>query len=123
MSFAGRIGIIASLSVFCHTTAWGQGFGPPRAYYGVPGTPPWMIGPPPPPPPNPPMQTPRFMDDTEAYCEELLGDIQRYRQRVATIPPEAESLAAEGQHLCDIGHFRPGITRLRTALMILRHER
>jgi hypothetical protein len=120
----GRLGVIASLSIFCHATAWGQGFaGPPRGYYGAPVIPPWMLAPPEPTTPYPPMQTPRFMSDTPEYCAELLEDIEHYRQRVATVPPNAEMLVAEGQHLCEIGHYRPGITRLRTALMLLRHER
>lgn len=124
MNSIGRLGIIASLSVFCHAAAWGQGFGgPPRGGFGAPMPPPWMFAPPTPVTPYPPMQTPRFLNDTPEYCEELLEDINRARQRVATFPPNADMLAAEGQHLCEIGHYRPGITRLRTALMILRHER
>ena len=126
MNWIGRLGMIASLSVFCQAAAWGQGFGalpPPHGNYGAPMPPPWMFAPSTPPAPYPPMQTPRFLNDTPEYCAELLGDIERYRLRIATLPPNAEMLAAEGQHLCEIGHFRPGITRLRTALMILRHER
>ena len=124
MKSIGRLGIIASLSVFCHAAAWGQGFStPPRGGLAPPVLPPWILAPPEPPTPYPPMQTPRFLNDTPEYCAELLGDIERYRQRVATLPPNAEMLAAEGQRQCEIGHFRPGITRLRTALMILRHER
>jgi len=74
-------------------------------------------------PPQPgPMQTPRFMNDTAEYCEELVEDIDRLRLRIVMVPGNVEMLVAEGQRLCDIGHFRPGITRLRTALMILRHE-
>jgi len=68
------------------------------------------------------MQTPRFMNDTAEYCEELVEDIDRLRLRIVMVPGNVEMLVAEGQRLCDIGHFRPGITRLRTALMILRHE-
>jgi len=38
------------------------------------------------------------------------------------MPSDAAMLAREGERLCRIGHFRPGIFRLRTALMILRHS-
>ena len=65
---------------------------------------------------------PRVMNDTAAYCEELRGDIARIRATRGQIPPEAAMLSHEGERMCKIGHIRPGIYRLRTALMILRRQ-
>ena len=65
--------------------------------------------------------TPKIMNDTAEYCEELRGDIARIRATRGQIPPEAAMLSREGERMCKIGHIRPGIYRLRTALMILRH--
>ena len=118
MMSAWRLGIVASLLSMTYAPAWAQGFGPGRGFV-QPAPPPWMFAPPPP----GPMQTPRFMSDTAEYCEELAEDIARLRQRIVMVPGDVDMLAADGQRLCEIGHYRPGITRLRTALMILRHER
>ena len=65
--------------------------------------------------------TPKIMNDTAEYCEELRGDIARIRATRGQIPPEAAMLSREGERMCKIGHIRPGIYRLRTALMILRN--
>lgn len=63
---------------------------------------------------------PRILNDTRAYCEELRADIARIRLLRQDIPDDAEMLTREGERLCRIGHIRPGVYRLRTALMILR---
>jgi hypothetical protein len=89
-------------------------------------TAPWTLPPhpgqPPPPPPPGMQEMPRIMNDTPEYCDELRNDIIRLRARRSEMPPDAAMLAREGERLCRIGHFRPGIFRLRTALMILRHS-
>ena len=114
-----------------HSQAWAQGFGPGGAQFVGPGSgrgfvqpspPPWMIVPSPQPAPYQPMQTPRLLNDTPEYCDELLDDIASMRTQVAYVPPSVETLTAEGSRLCQIGHYRPGIMRLRTALMLLRHQ-
>jgi hypothetical protein len=55
----------------------------------------------------------RVTTDSAAYCAELV-------ERVATLPRGADeptrSLAAEGQRLCETGHVRSGIARLRRAI-------
>ncbi len=127
-----RLGMIAPLLMAVHTQAWSQGFGPgggpgygapPGRGFVQPSPPPWMFVPSPQPPAYQPMQTPRLLNDTPEYCEELLDDISSLRMRVAAVPPTVDTLASEGARLCQIGHYRPGIMRLRTALMLLRHER
>jgi hypothetical protein len=92
----------------------GQGFapGPP------PGPPPGWGGPPP-----ISGQMPRILNDTPEYCDELRDDIARIRNRRGGISDDVEMLAEEGERMCQIGHFRPGIFRLRTALMMLRSGR
>jgi hypothetical protein len=75
--------------------------------------------------PPPPADTdnevlPRLMDDTAEYCEELRIDIAQIRATRREIPPDAAMLTREGERMCRIGHIRPGIYRLRTALMMLR---
>lgn len=65
-------------------------------------------------------QMPRVTNDTREYCEELRHDIARIRVRRGELPPEPAMLAREGERMCQMGHFRPGIYRLRTALMMLR---
>ena len=90
--------------------------------YVQPSAPPWMFAPGPQPAPYEPMVTPRLLNDTPEYCDELLSDIANLRPHTPNVPPAVDTLAAEGERLCQIGHFRPGIMRLRTALMMLRHE-
>ncbi len=89
----------------------------PRALRPVPG--PW-IGAPVPPPPPPPMTTPRILNDTPEYCAELMESVERIRNRMPIVSDEALTLANEGAHMCQIGHYRPGVARLRTALVMMR---
>lgn len=63
---------------------------------------------------------PHITNDTREYCEELRHDIARIRGRLGELPAKPAMLAREGARLCQIGHFRPGIYRLRSALMMLR---
>lgn len=58
--------------------------------------------------------------DTPEYCRRL---IDRISELVGSAPQPpsvtVQSLSTEGQRLCDEGHTRPGILRLRRALMLL----
>ena len=74
-------------------------------------------------PPPPQLGVPRMLDDTPEYCAELREDITRVRLHRGGLPPDVAALAREGAQLCDIGHIRPGVYRLRTALMLLRQRR
>jgi hypothetical protein len=121
MTAFGRIGALASLLAVVSSGSGAQGFGPDRgALRPVPQ--PWDGAMPPSPPPSygARMETPRLLNDTPEYCAELLNAIGATRLNVRVVPPDVDVLAEEGQRLCQIGHFRPGIMRLRTALMILR---
>jgi hypothetical protein len=74
-------------------------------------------------PPPPQQGVPRMLDDTPEYCAELRDDITRVRMHRGGLPPDVAALASEGEQLCQIGHIRPGVYRLRTALMMLRQHR
>ncbi len=74
-------------------------------------------------PPPPQRGVPRMLDDTPEYCAELRDDITRVRMHRGGLPPDVAALASEGEQLCQIGHIRPGVYRLRTALMMLRQHR
>lgn len=58
-------------------------------------------------------QTPRLIDNTPEYCRGLA-------RRLALLPAArmepSRSLGVEGLRLCDDGHVRTGITKLRRAL-------
>jgi hypothetical protein len=66
---------------------------------------------------------PRSLNDTGEFCEVLRQDIARIRATRGELPEEPAMLAREGERLCKMGHFRPGIYRLRSALMMLRPDR
>lgn len=55
----------------------------------------------------------RVTTDSAAYCGELA---ERIAAQPGAAQEPARSLAAEGQRLCDTGHVRTGIARLRRAL-------
>lgn len=82
------------------------------------------------PPPTPPAPEadgtvagmPRILNETPQFCARLEGDIARIRASRGDISAEAAMLTREGARMCRIGHFRPGIYRLRTALMLLRRD-
>lgn len=63
--------------------------------------------------PIPAEQPVRVTTDSSAYCQELASRVAS--QPNAAAEP-ARSLAEEGQKLCDTGHVRTGIARLRRAL-------
>ncbi len=66
---------------------------------------------------------PRVITHTRAYCEELSARAGQLRLARGAVPAEADLLAAEGDRLCAHGQIRPGIMRLRRAIMLLRAER
>lgn len=57
--------------------------------------------------------TPRVTTDSREYCAELVS-------RLDTLPgardPAVRRMAEEGLHLCEAGHPRAGVTRLRLAI-------
>ena len=61
----------------------------------------------------------RVTTDTVEYCGHLAGRIAVAQRTTTTANPEAESLAAQGRHMCEIGRIRGGIARLRRALLML----
>ena len=59
----------------------------------------------------------RVTTDSQEYCAELalrLAVMPRAREE------PARSLAAEGRHLCETGHPRTGVARLRRAIRAAR---
>jgi hypothetical protein len=61
----------------------------------------------------------RVTTDTPEYCGHLAGRIATVQATQPANRPEVDMLAAAGQHMCDIGHVRGGIARLRRALILL----
>ncbi len=70
--------------------------------------------------PRRPPPMPRILNDTLEYCIELSRDIARLRDRSGATSTHVALLTQEGERMCRIGHIRPGIYRLRIALMLLR---
>ena len=61
--------------------------------------------------------------DTPAYCQHLFDRVRELVGTVPQPPPETVStLSNEGHRLCDEGLTRPGILRLRRALMIIEQD-
>jgi hypothetical protein len=67
-------------------------------------------------------EVPRVITHTREYCEALSARVGELREARAPAPAEAVLLAAEGDRLCAQGQIRPGIMRLRRAIMLLRAE-
>ena len=61
--------------------------------------------------------------DTPAYCR-YLADRLHILVQAAHVPPshEVADLSTEGQRMCTVGQTRPGIMRLRLALMLITHK-
>ena len=55
----------------------------------------------------------RVTTDSSAYCMELAV---RLASQPRSVAEPAKSLAEEGQRLCETGHVRSGIAKLRRAL-------
>lgn len=65
-------------------------------------------------------QAPRPMEvtsDSAAYCQQLAGRIMSLRQHLPGPAPEVDALLDRGQQLCAAGRVRPGLNRLRHALL------
>ncbi len=71
---------------------------------------------------NGPQPMPRILNDTQEYCQELRDEIGKIRAERGDLSPEPALLAGEGERMCQLGHFRPGIYRLRSALLMLRQQ-
>lgn len=65
---------------------------------------------------------PRVITHTREYCDELSARAGQLRTAHGHVPAEAALLAAEGDRLCAHGQIRPGIMRLRRAIMLLRGD-
>ena len=62
----------------------------------------------------------RTTTDTLEYCKELLGQIDKLmRDRRGNTVTEARHLSQEGERLCQHGHAKGGILRLRHAYVLL----
>jgi hypothetical protein len=60
--------------------------------------------------------------DTPEYCTQLAERIQAMERGAREpLPRDLLALSDEGRRLCDQGQTRNGITRLRRALLLLRH--
>jgi hypothetical protein len=69
---------------------------------------------------TPPQQV---TSDTPQYCLHLLDRVSEMVRLAGSPPPqEVASLSSEGQRMCDQGQTRPGILRLRRALMLMMHR-
>lgn len=76
------------------------------------------------PPPQTDVPPARVTSDSPAFCAQLANQV---RQETRAHPPapvleEVTTLRQEGTKMCNEGHLRPGILRLRRALQILRGE-
>ncbi len=56
--------------------------------------------------------------DSSAYCHTLSGAIEAH----GALPREVRDLKVEGDGLCNGGHIRGGIARLRRALLVLHKD-
>jgi hypothetical protein len=67
-------------------------------------------------------ETLRVLTYTQEHCRELARRADELRARATTPHAEANLLATEGARLCAHGQLRPGIIRLRRAVVLLRGE-
>lgn len=67
--------------------------------------------------------TARVTTDSLEYCTHLLNRIDAMRPRVEEPSRRADLLTAQGREMCATGHVRPGIARLRRALLLLEDAR
>jgi len=59
---------------------------------------------------------------TRAYCSQLSARAAELQRHTDAPSEEAQQVAAEGDRLCAQGQIRPGIMRLRRAIMLLRSQ-
>ena len=65
---------------------------------------------------------PEITSDSPAYCLQLHQRVETLRLNAGGVPPlEVSQLAAEGLSMCDNGHAKGGVMRLRRAMTILMH--
>ena len=64
----------------------------------------------------------RVITHTREYCDQLSARAVELHRQLATPLAQAELLASEGDRLCAQGQIRPGIMRLRRAIMLLRGQ-
>ncbi len=62
----------------------------------------------------------RVTTHTREHCAELAVHASQLRRANPGPHQEADVLAGEGERLCAHGQIRPGIIRLRRAIMLLR---
>jgi len=67
-------------------------------------------------------ETLRVLTHTPEYCRELAERAAELRAHARAPHAQANLLAIEGARLCAHGQLRPGIMRLRRAVMLLRGE-
>ena len=62
--------------------------------------------------------------DTPQFCARLAEQLRQEirSRRPAAVSDEVRMLEREGRRMCREGHVRPGILRIRRALMILKGE-
>ena len=66
----------------------------------------------------------RVTSDSAAFCAQLADEVrdEERSRRPGPVPDEVRTLGQEGRKMCDEGHLRPGILRLRWALQMLKEE-
>lgn len=105
---------VASATMMGGSIAWAQS-GPPLPLLPVMSAPaiPALAA-------NTPSGYVRTTTDTPEYCKELLGRIDKLmRDSRNTAATEARTLSQEGERLCQHGHTKGGILRLRQAYVLL----
>jgi len=65
----------------------------------------------------------RVTTDTPQYCDTLANQVAQASRAHPAAMPQAKSLAAEGQRMCDEGLIRGGLARLRRALLMLQSSK
>ena len=65
----------------------------------------------------------RVTSDTPQYCDTLANQVAQASRAHPAAMPQAKSLAAEGQRMCDEGLIRGGLARLRRALLMLQSSK
>ena len=64
----------------------------------------------------------RVITHTQEYCNQLSAYVDELRRQTVVASEEARHLAQEGDRMCLQGQIRPGIIRLRRAMMLLRGQ-
>lgn len=66
----------------------------------------------------------RVTSDSPEFCAQLVDQLHHdvRTHQPTPVPEEVRMLGQEGNRMCREGHIRPGILRIRRALMLLRGE-